>query len=95
MRNHISTFGNEYQKNANIILYNSLVYILKHFIHDYKKNILAPNEFQQEIHLVVDQLLELFVSADNFLKFRAIENVLTIIDDLMIVGVLKKELLNN
>ena len=95
MRNHISTFGNEYQKNANIILYNSLVYILKHFIRDYKKNILAQNEFQQEIHLVVDQLLELFVSADNFLKFRAIENVLTIIDDLMIVGVLKKELLNN
>lgn len=95
MSGHIMTLGNEYHKNANIILYNSLAHILKHFIRDYKKNILAPNEFQQEIHLVVDQLLELFINVDDIQEFRDIENVLTIINDLMIVGVLKKELLGN
>ncbi|MCI8575415.1 MAG: glycosyltransferase, partial [Bacilli bacterium] len=93
MRNQIKLLGNDYQVNADIVLYNSLAHILKHFMRDYKKKLILSNEFQQEIHLVVNRLLELLISVNDISVFRDFDNVMQIMEDLIMMGILKQECL--
>lgn len=93
MRKQIMMLGSEYQRNADIVLYNSLVHVLKHFMRDYKKSLLSPNELQLEIHSVVNRLFELLLNTQDPMEFRDFDSVVKIIEELIVAGILKEELL--
>ncbi|MBR3661528.1 MAG: glycosyltransferase family 2 protein [Bacilli bacterium] len=85
--------GTEYTDAAEKILYNSLVHILRYFMRDYKNNVLEKDEYKKEIHIVVSELLELLLKANNVSKFRKLEEVLSIINELLDNNILDKGML--
>lgn len=82
--------GEEYRDAAEKILYNSLVHILRNFMRDYKGQILKENEFKEEIQEVVNSLINLLLRAKNVKKFRKLDEVLEIINELTENNILDK-----
>ena len=83
--------GEEYKDAAEKILYNSLVHILRNYMRDYKSNILKENEFKDEIQSVVNDIISLLLKAKNVKKFRKLDEVLSIINELKDNNVIEKE----
>lgn len=83
--------GIEYKDAAEKILYNSLVHILRNYMRDYKNNVLEENEYQEEIQVVVNDIINLLLKAKDVKKFRKLEEVLSIINELTENKVLSKE----
>lgn len=91
--NEVLSNGTQYTDAAEKILYNSLVHILRYFMRDYKNGALEKDEYNKEIHRVVCELIELLVRANNISKFRKLDEVLSIINELLDNSVLDKSLL--
>ncbi|MBE6153208.1 MAG: glycosyltransferase [Firmicutes bacterium] len=83
--------GEEYRDAAEKILYNSLVHILRNYMRDYKNNILKENEFKDEIQNVVNDIISLLLKAKNVKKFRKLDEVLSIINELKDDNVIEKD----
>lgn len=75
--------GIEYQDSADKILYNSLVHIIRNYIRDFKKGVLYNGEFQSEMQSVVNDLINLLLHSQNVKKFRKLDEVLEIINELI------------
>ena len=88
--NKVLSRGEEYRDAAEKILYNSLVHILRNYMRDYKNNLLEENEYQSEIQDVVNNIINLLLRAKNVKKFRKLEEVLSIINELIQSKVLNK-----
>lgn len=91
--NEVVNNGEEFQDAADKILYNSLVHIIRYYMRDHKRNVLNNGEFQEEIQSVANDLMSLLLHAKNVKKFRKLDEVLEIINDLIDAKVLKKELM--
>lgn len=89
--NKVLSRGEKYRDAAEKILYNSLVHILRNYMRDYKNNVLEENEYQAEIQDVVNDIINLLLRAKNVEKFRKLEDVLSIINELTQNNVLNKE----
>lgn len=89
--NEVLTQGTEYRDAAEKILYNSLVHILRIFMRDYKNNVLEENEFKEDIQVVVNDLINLLLNAKEVKKFRKLDEVLAIINELTEAKVLDKD----
>lgn len=89
--NEVLTQGTEYRDTAEKILYNSLVHILRNFMRDYKNNVLEENEFKEDIQVVVNDLINLLLNAKGVKKFRKLDEVLAIINELTEAKVLDKD----
>ena len=89
--NQVLSYGEEYRDAAEKILYNSLVHILRNFMRDYKELLLENGEFDEEIHDVVSRLINLLLKAKNVKKFRKLDEVLEILNELIARDVLKKD----
>ncbi len=89
--NKVLSRGEKYRDAAEKILYNSLVHILRNYMRDYKNNVLEENEYQAEIQDVVNDIINLLLRAKNVEKFRKLEEVLSIINELTQNNVLNKE----
>ena len=89
--NEVLTQGTEYRDAAEKILYNSLVHILRNFMRDYKNNVLEENEFKEDIQVVVNDLINLLLNAKEVKKFRKLDEVLAIINELTEAKVLDKD----
>ena len=74
-----------------MILYNSLVHILRNFMRDYKNNVLVENEYKNEIQSVVNEIITLLFNAENVEKFRKLNEVINIINELLTANILDKE----
>lgn len=83
--------GPEYKDAAERILYNSLVHILRNFMRDYKNGVLEQDEYKAEIQSVVNDIINLLLRAQNVSKFRKLNEVLEIINELLEVNVLDKD----
>ncbi len=83
--------GPEYIDAAERILYNSLVHILRNFMRDYKNGALEQGEYKAEIQSVVNDIIDLLLRAQNVSKFRKLNEVLDIINELLEANVLDKE----
>lgn len=83
--------GEEYKDAAEKILYNSLVHILRYFMRDYIDNVLVKDEFKDEIQSVTNDLINLLLRANNVKKFRKLDEVLSIINELTDAQVIDKE----
>ena len=83
--------GDEYKDASEKILYNSLVHILRNYMRDYKNNILKEDEFKEEIQSVVNDIITLLLKAKNVKKFRKLDEVLSIINELKDNNVIEKE----
>ena len=83
--------GPEYKDAAERILYNSLVHILRNFMRDYKNGVLEQDEYKVEIQSVVNDIINLLLRAQNVSKFRKLNEVLEIINELLEVNVLDKD----
>ena len=91
--NEVVNNGEEFQDAADKILYNSLVHIIRYYMRDHKRDALNNGEFQEEIQSVANDLMSLLLHAKNVKKFRKLDEVLEIINDLIDAKVLKKELM--
>lgn len=91
--NEVVNNGEEFQDAADKILFNSLVHILRYYMRDHKRGVLNNGEFQEEIQSVANDLMNLLLHAKNVKKFRKLDEVLEIINDLIDEKVLKKELM--
>ncbi len=91
--NEVLSKGTEYTDAAEKILYNSLVHILRYFMRDYKNGVLEKDEYKKEIHTVVSELIELLLKANNVSKFRKLDEVLSIINELLNNNILDKKML--
>lgn len=91
--NEVLSKGTEYTDAAEKILYNSLVHILRYFMRDYKNGVLEKDEYKKEIHIVVSELIELLLKANKVSKFRKLEEVLSIINELLDNNILEKNML--
>ena len=89
--NDVLSQGEEYRDAAEKILYNTLVHILRNYMRDYKNKTLEPGEFQEEIQDVSNQIIALLLQAHNVQKFRKLDEVLDIINELIDDNVLDKE----
>lgn len=89
--NDVLSQGEEYRDAAEKILYNTLVHILRNYMRDYKNKTLASGEFQEEIQDVSNQIIALLLQAHNVQKFRKLDEVLNIINELIEDNVLDKE----
>lgn len=83
--------GSEYKDAADRILYNSLVHILRNFMRDYKNNVLEKDEFKDEIQELVNDLINLLLKSNNVEKYRKLDEVLSIINELIDANILDKE----
>ena len=83
--------GPEYIDAAERILYNSLVHILRNFMRDYKNGALEQGEYKAEIQSVVNDIINLLLRAQNVSKFRKLNEVLDIINELLEANVLDKD----
>ena len=83
--------GPNYKDAAEKILYNSLVHILRNFMRDYKGNVLEKNEFKDEIQSITNNLINLLLNAKDVKKFRKLDEVLSIINELTETKVIDKE----
>lgn len=88
--NEVLAEGKEYQDAADKIIYNSLVHILRYVMRDYKNNVLDKDEYKDEIQKVSNELIELLLNAKNVQKFRKLEEVLDIINELTENNVIDK-----
>ena len=89
--NQVLSYGEEYRDAAEKILYNSLVHILRNFMRDYKGNVLEKNEFKDEIQSITNNLINLLLNAKDVKKFRKLDEVLSIINELTEAKVIDKE----
>lgn len=89
--NEVLAQGTEYRDAAEKILYNSLVHILRNFMRDHKNNVLEENEFKEDIQVVVNDLINLLLNAKEVKKFRKLDEVLAIINELTEAKVLDKD----
>jgi glycosyltransferase involved in cell wall biosynthesis len=89
--NKVLSQGEEYRDAAEKILYNSLVHILRNFMRDYKNNVLEENEFQEEIQDIINDIINLLLRAKNVKKFRKLDEVLSIINELTENNIVDKE----
>lgn len=89
--NEVLNQGDDYQDAAEKILYNSLVHILRYYIRDYKNNVLVEDEYKEEIQTVVNELISLLLTSKNVSKYRKLDEVLSIINELMDVKRIDKE----
>lgn len=83
--------GEEYTDAAEKILYNSLVHIVRNYMRDHKNGVLNNNEYQDEIQTVVNDTISLLLNAKNVKKFRKLDEVLEIINQLISDRVIVKE----
>ena len=81
--NELLEQGVEYQEAAEKILYNSLVHILRYYMRDYKNNVLEEGEYKEEIQTVTNELIYLFLTSKNVSKYRKLDEVLSIINELV------------
>lgn len=88
--NEVLAEGKEYQDAADKIIYNSLVHILRYVMRDYKNNVLDKDEYKDEIQKIANELIELLLNAKNVQKFRKLEEVLDIINELTENNVIDK-----
>lgn len=58
---------------------------------DYKELLLENGEFDEEIHDVASRLINLLLKAKNVKKFRKLDEVLEILNELIARDVLKKD----
>ena len=89
--NKVLSQGEEYRDAAEKILYNSLVHILRNFMRDYKNNVLEENEFQEEIQDIINDIINLLLKAKNVKKFRKLDEVLSIVNELIENNIIDKE----
>ncbi len=89
--NEVLSQGDDYKDAAEKILYNSLVHILRNYMRDYKDNVLIKNEFKEEIQEIVFDLMNLLLNAKYIEKFRKLDEVLAIINELIEAGIIDKE----
>lgn len=89
--NEVLSQGTEYQDAAEKILYNSLVHILRYYMRDYKNNVLSENEYKEEIQTIVNELIILLLNSKNVGKFRKLDEVLSIINELIDAKRIDKE----
>mgnify|MGYP004536373933 FL=1 len=89
--NEVLSQGPDYKDAAEKILYNSLVHILRNFMRDYKGNVLEKGEFKDEIQCITNDLINLLLNAKNVKKFRKLDEVLSIINELTESKVIDKE----
>lgn len=83
--------GEGYQDAAEKILYNSLVHVLRNYMRDHKNGALEFNEYRDEIQQIVNELIELLLTTKNVAKYRKLNEVLEIINELVDDGILEKE----
>ena len=83
--------GPDYKDAAEKILYNSLVHILRNFMRDYKDNVLEKDEFKDEIQGITNNLINILLNAKDVKKFRKLDEVLSIINELTEAKVIDKE----
>lgn len=89
--NEVLSQGTDYKDAAEKILYNSLVHILRNFTRDYKGNILEKGEFKDEIQEITNDLINLLLNAKDVKKFRKLDEVLSIINELIEGEVIDKK----
>ena len=89
--NDVLSQGEEYRDAAEKILYNTLVHILRNYMRDYKNKTLEPGEYQAEIQDIANQIFALLLHANNVKKFRKLDEVLDIINELVDHQVLDRE----
>ena len=89
--NEVLSQGEEYRDAAEKILYNSLVHIIRNYIRDYKNGVLGKGEYKEEIQSVVNDTMYLLLSAKNVEKFRKLNEVLEIINELVADNIIEKE----
>lgn len=83
--------GEEYRDAAEKILYNSLVHIIRYFMRDYKNGMLEKDELKEEIQSVVNDTLQLLLTAKDVKKFRKLDEVLDMINTLIEAQIVDKE----
>lgn len=89
--NEVLSHGEEYRDAAEKILYNSLVHIIRNYMRDHKQGILEKGEFKDELQSVANDTIKLLLTAKNVKKFRKLDEVLGIINELVADGTLDKE----
>ena len=83
--------GEKYRDAAEKILYNSLVHIIRYFMRDYKNGMLEKDELKEEIQSVVNDTLQLLLTAKDVKKFRKLDEVLDMINTLIEAQIVDKE----
>lgn len=87
----VVSLGEEYRDAAEKILYNSLVHIVRNFMRDHKNGILEKGEYADEIQDVINDIINLLLTAKNVKKFRKLDEVLEIINQLIKDDVIDKD----
>ncbi len=89
--NEVLSNGEEYRDAAEKILYNSLVHIIRYYMRDHKNGVLEKGEYKNEIQSVVNDTISLLLNSKNVKKFRKLDEVLDIINQLVNDEVIDKD----
>lgn len=87
----ILSLGTEYKSNAEMCLFNSLSHVLKMFMKDYVKDCSIANEYKSKIQVLVNEIMILLLNTKNVKKFRDLDNILSIVNQLLNENVLDRE----
>lgn len=88
--NRIIALGNEYKEEAEKFLFNSLAHVLKTYMRDYKSGIL-DNYYFDEMQELVNKIIKVLFVASDVSKFKDLDNVLNIIEQLLNDNIITQE----
>ena len=89
--NSILSLGEEYRDDAEKCLFNSLSHILKTYMRDLVSGRVENMEYRDKIQVVTNDLIKLLLHAKNVKKFDDLDNVLSIVNQLLEQEVINKE----
>lgn len=87
----VAELGEGYQDASEKILYNSLVHVLRNYMRDHKNGKLEFDEYREDIQQIANELIQLLLTTKNVAKYRKLNEVLEIINELINDGILEKE----
>ena len=88
--NRIIALGDKYKDAAEKFLFNSLAHVLKTYMRDYKSSIL-DNYYFDEMQDLVNKIINLLFATEDVSKFKDLDNVLGIIEQLLNDNIITQE----
>lgn len=85
------SLGEDYKLQAEICLFNSLTHVLKMFMKTYINDNTIAEEYKDRIQVLSNDIMDLILNSKDVGKFRDLDNVLSIINQLIGNGVLDRE----
>lgn len=82
-RKIIIEYGEDYRDVAEKCLFNGLTHILKTYKRDLDSKKINVGDYKSEIEQVASDIMNLLLNTDNVTKFDDLDNVLTVINDLI------------